>query len=275
MPDRLNSLLVSTYAAAAVVEIGAPLILAVWIARRHRVRWRYWFVGVLVFLVFQGVTRIPAMVYVQSRPAVQHALETPVLLWLFLLFAAVTAGLFEEGGRWLAFRYVVPEGERSRRTALMLGAGHGGLESIGVGLVTTGALLAYLAVTLLPADRLGPLAAQAGTIKQQFAGLRGWEPLMGGWERLGALAVQIGLTMMVWRAFATGRRWWWYALGAHTLVDFTTVGLMRVGIRAWGRNPALVATELLVTLYALLAIWFVRRTGNALNPAGGDGIVSA
>jgi len=259
MLGPLNGLLILSYAAAAIVDLGAPLLLAVWIARRHRVRWRYWFVGALVFLVFQGITRIPAMLYLQTRPVVREALKAPAFLWLFLLVAALTAGLFEEGGRWLAFRFVVPQDERRRRTALMLGAGHGGLESIGIGLATLAALAAYLGTALLPADRLGGFAPQAEAIRQQFAGLRGWEPAMGGWERLGALAVQVGLTVMVWQTFVQGRRWWWYALGAHTLVDFTTVGLMRLGVRAWGQGAALLATESLVTVYAVLAIWFIRR----------------
>lgn len=86
---------------------------------------------------------------------------------------------------------------------------------------------------------------------------------MDGWERLGALAVQVGLTMMVCQAFVQGARWWWYALSAHTLVDFTTVGLVRLVTPVWGQGLALVATESLVTIYGILAIWVIRRVPEA------------
>ena len=130
---QVNPLLVISFAVAALVDLGAPLALALFLARRCHGRWRYWLYGVLVFLLSQGFTRIPAMVFLQTRPSVHVALQEPAWFWPFLLFAAFTAGLFEEGGRWLAFRFLVPPAERHWRTSLMLGAGHGGLESVGVG----------------------------------------------------------------------------------------------------------------------------------------------
>ena len=78
----------------------------------------------------------------------------------FLVFAAFTAGLFEEGGRWLAFRFLVPPAERQWRTALMLGAGHGGLESMCVGLLVLATLAGYMAVTLLSPETFGAAAPQ-------------------------------------------------------------------------------------------------------------------
>src|SRR6516162_7343665 len=217
----VNPFLVMSFSVAALVDILAPLLLAVFLARHYGGRWRYWLCGVLVFLLSQGITRIPAMVYFQTRPAVQAALAEPVWFWPFLFFAAFTAGLFEEGGRWLAFRFAIPAAERHWRTALMLGAGHGGLESIGIGLLTMGGLVSYLVVSLLPAETFGSAAAQVEEGRKQFAALQEWEPLLGGWERLGAVTIQVALAVLVLQAFLRGRRWWWYALAAHTVVDFT------------------------------------------------------
>jgi uncharacterized membrane protein YhfC len=181
----LNPLLVASFAVAVLVDLLAPIVLAVFLARRLGGRWRYWWYGLLVFLLSQGVTRIPAMLLLQTRPAVQQALQEPFWFWLFLVFAAATAGLFEEGGRWLAFRFFVPSTERHWRAALMLGAGHGGLESIGVGLLALAGLVGYLVVALLPAESFGGAAAQIEGARKQLAQLQGWEPLLGGWERLG------------------------------------------------------------------------------------------
>jgi len=266
---QLNLWLALGYAVAVLVEIGAPLLLAVALARRCEGKWKYWGYGVLVFLLFQGVTRIPAMVAVQSLPAFQQALKQPAVLWGFLLFAAFTAGLFEEGGRWLAIRFFVPAADRRWNTALMLGAGHGGLESIGVGLLVLVGLVNYLAIVLIPAENLGAPAAAVEQARQQFASMQGWEPLLGAWERVGALAVQLGLSVMVMQAFLRGQRWWWYALAAHTVVDFTSVGLLQVAAKPLGQSRAVLVVEGLVTVYALLAFWYImamRERGGTPSP---------
>jgi uncharacterized membrane protein YhfC len=109
---RVNPLLVTTLSISAFVDLLAPVVMAVFLARRYQSRWRYWWYGVLVFLLFQGITRIPAMIYFQRLPAVAAALQNPLWFWSFLLFAAFTAGLFEEGGRWLAFRRLNGAGVR-------------------------------------------------------------------------------------------------------------------------------------------------------------------
>jgi hypothetical protein len=72
-----NVLLITSYATAALIDLGAPLALAVFIARRWQGRWRYWAVGVLVFLLSQALTRVPVMVWLQSRPPVLEALKQP------------------------------------------------------------------------------------------------------------------------------------------------------------------------------------------------------
>jgi len=254
---KVNLLLVASYAAAALVDVLAPLLLAFFIARRYRGRWRYWAYGLLVFLLSQVLTRVPVMIFLQTRPWLQEGLKRPTGYWAFLLLAASTAGLFEEGGRWLAFRWAVPPEDRRWPTALMLGAGHGGLESIGVGLLALAAMIGYLAVTLLPPETFAGAGPKVEEARKQFDQLQGWEPLLGGWERLGALAIQVGLAVMVLQAFIRGPHWWWLAVSAHTLVDFTTPALLRFGTKVWGKETGLLATEGLVGVYALLALWFI------------------
>jgi uncharacterized membrane protein YhfC len=268
----VNPVLVTSFSVAALVEILAPLLLAVFLARRFGGRWRYWLCGLLVFLLSQGITRIPAMIYFQTRPVVQAALAEPVWFWLFLSFAACTAGLFEEGGRWLAFRFAITPAERQWRTALMLGAGHGGLESIGIGLLTLAGLVRYLVITLLPPETLGGSAAQVEEGRKQFAALQGWETLLGGWERLGALSIQVALAVLVLQAFLRGRRWWWYAVAAHTLVDFSTVAVLSLAAKVWGRAAAMLVVEGLVTIYALLAFWLIVTLRPGEQEAGVPGV---
>jgi hypothetical protein len=217
---QLNPLLVTSLAVAALVDIVAPVVLAVFLARRFHGRWRYWLYGLLVFLLSQGLTRVPAMLYFQTRPAVAEALKEPAWFWPFLVFAAFTAGLFEEGGRWLAFRWVVPPADRTWRNALMLGAGHGGLESIGIGLLTLLGLVGYLALALVPAESLGASSEQVEAARKQFAGppssARTYSPLAArsGWTTAtgGRAARTRGTSPCCWPWSTTAAFWAWPTL---------------------------------------------------------------
>jgi uncharacterized membrane protein YhfC len=262
--QQLNALLVVSFVAAIAIDVLAPVILAVWVVRRGG-SWRYVFLGAAVMFLFQGILRVPAMLALQTRQSFQETLkESPAALWLFLLFAAFTAGLFEEGGRWLALRFVVPCKQRTHSTALAMGAGHGGIESIVIGLVATASFAAYLVSALSP-ETLTKAGANVDEIQRQFTA-QTWQPLLGGWERLSALAIQVGLSVMVLQAFVRGFRWWWLALAAHTVVDFTAVGLLQLAAPALGHSKAVFAVEVMVTLYAVAAILFVRAMRGSEEP---------
>ncbi|MFZ1934486.1 MAG: YhfC family glutamic-type intramembrane protease [Thermoguttaceae bacterium] len=264
--------LVAGFALSILTNMALPFVVATFLARRYKARWRWWFLGVGVFLVFQVLTRIPVMVVIQRLPAVKEWLAEPVPFWSFLAIAAFTAGLFEEGGRWLALRFIVPPAERRLSTGLMLGAGHGGLEVLGVGLLQLIALISYVALTLMPADSIAAAGPQVAQAKAQYAGLHGWEPLLGAWERVCAMAIQIGLSVMVLNAFRRGPRWWWLALLTHTLVDFTSVAALKVGANYLGPLRAGIATEGLVTVYAVIALGFLRsQRGAPETPPNGFG----
>jgi len=260
---ELNVLHLLSLAMAAVIDLAAPIVLGLFLWRRYGCRWRYWLYGLAVFFVFQVILRIPAIVFLQQHTAVKRAMEEQWFAWCFLGFAAVTAALFEEGGRWLAFRYLFRPGERGWREALMLGAGHGGLESIAVGLAVLLSLVGYIVLAF------GGLHVEADVLqkaRQQYAAMQGWEPLLGGWERLCALALHMAFSVMVVRSFTHGPRWWWLALCAHTGVDFASVGTLRVAKEACGSTAGMVVTELLVSVFACAALWFIVWSGRQEGP---------
>lgn len=258
----MNPLLVASFIGAFAVDVVSPILVALFIWRRWHPRRRVWFYGAGVFLVFQVLTRIPALFFIQSQKAVQDALKESLTLYvLFVLAISFSAGLFEEGGRWLGYRYLVRE--RTGPTALLYGAGHGGLESIGIGLLVIASLVGYVTLLGMPAEALRALPPeqlqQVEAGKAMFAALQGWEPLLGGWERLAAQAIQIAFSVLVLQAFVQSPRWWWYALAAHTWVNFSSVLLGRYAMETWGQTPGMLIAEGLVTVYGLIAIWIVVR----------------
>jgi uncharacterized membrane protein YhfC len=176
-----------------------------------------------------------------------------------LVFAALTAGLFEECGRWVAFRYLLPE-RHDAPTAVMLGLGHGGLEAmllVGVGFIAlgTGYLLARAGIVV-------PEGAQS-LIGSQFSGMTPASPFLALFERASAMAAHVGLSLIVLQVFVRGTtRWLAYAVAFHFLFDLAAVLLTRY----WHVDTVLVEVLLFVCSVALL--WLGLRWGRREAGAG-------
>src|SRR5258707_136302 len=83
-----------------------PLVLALIARMRLKVTWRYFWYGALIFLVFQVITRVPLVSWLQSVLAPQLKASLPLQLgWITAL--ALTAGLFEEVGRYVGYRWLM------------------------------------------------------------------------------------------------------------------------------------------------------------------------
>lgn len=246
---------------AICFEVLCPLALGILARRKLGAGWRYFFYGALIFFVFQIATRVPIVTLIGygQAPAVQ---SSPAMLMLWLTFLAVTAGLFEEGGRWLGYRWLMGREEKSWNKAVMYGLGHGGLESIV--LVGGGTLVSLLGIRMLSKVGINALPqSQRETVAHQLAVLSSqpaWMPLLSAYERFWAIAIQVALSVIVLQVFRRGNlRWLWIAIAAHALVDFTSI----VSLRLLGPEHVTTAfaTEGLITVYGLIAlgiIWTLR-----------------
>lgn len=257
----LSNAWIAATIAAICFEVLCPLALGILARRKLGAGWRYFFYGALIFFVFQIATRVPIVTLIGygQAPAVQ---SSPAMLMLWLTFLAVTAGLFEEGGRWLGYRWLMGREEKSWNKAVMYGLGHGGLESIV--LVGGGTLVSLLGIRMLSKVGINALPqSQRETVAHQLAVLSSqpaWMPLLSAYERFWAIAIQVALSVIVLQVFRRGNlRWLWIAIAAHALVDFTSI----VSLRLLGPEHVTTAfaTEGLITVYGLIAlgiIWTLR-----------------
>src|SRR5215831_5353623 len=191
-------------------EILFPLALAFYVSRRLQVRWRYFWYGVAVFAAVQLFTRVP-LVYVLNNALASQLKSSQVLLWVWLFILALTAGLFEEVGRYFGYRIFMGKEEKTWPKGVMYGIGHGGLESIVlVGLLSSAlSLLNILVIQSLDITKLP--AAQQTALRDQFATLAAqpaWLPLLGGYERFCAIAFHIAMSIVVLQAFRRGQIRW-------------------------------------------------------------------
>jgi len=243
--------------AAVAFYILFPIALIVVAHRRLKVGWRYAAYGALIFFIFQVITRVPAIQVAQYFLG-STLKSSQVALYAFLFVASLTAGLFEEVGRYLGYRWFMGREEKTWAKAVMYGLGHGGLESallVG-GLAVITLLNVWLIVStngvIVPVAQRALAAQQIASIATQPA----WLPLLGVWERVCAITIQVALSVIVLQVFLRGSlAWLWLAIGLHTLVDFSATVLAQA--LPFGAVANSVVVEGVLTVMALGALWLI------------------
>ncbi|MCS7263255.1 MAG: YhfC family intramembrane metalloprotease [Armatimonadetes bacterium] len=240
------------FLAAGALTVVSVIVFAVLIAQKTRASWRYWLYGAIVFVVFQGVLRLPWMIALNFllRDALRSSFA---FLVAFTAFAALTAALFERGGQWLLFRRFIKPEEQTAPNALMVGAGHGGVEAFFIGLLIALQGINYIALFMLPSEMLKGQEQAIAQAKAVFAQMAWWMPFMGMWERLSTQVFQIAATIMVWNAFRAGQKWFWLAIAAHFGADFFMPLLHIQAQKSLGLNIGSLVTEIAISIYA--ATW--------------------
>jgi uncharacterized membrane protein YhfC len=218
------------------------------------VGWRFFWYGALVFFVSQMVTRLP-LVQV-GQVLLQDALSSTVVQWIWIVVLSFSAGLFEEGGRWIGYRWLFRPEERTWRPAVVYGLGHGGLESMvliaGLGMLSLVGLLAMSSTDLsqLQPEQREAVQAQLAAVAAQPA----WFPLLGAWERLSAMTIHVGLSLIVLQAFRRASGIWLLAaILVHGTVNVVGLTVLRL---VGGMTPAgLVLVEVVIMLMAIAVLW--------------------
>ena len=239
------------YALALIVEFGLPIALGLYLRRRYGAPWRFFLYGALIFAAFQLFTRVPAVAVLGS--VVQPGKQGETFVWLWIAGLSLSAGIFEEVGRYVGYRWLFKPGERTGRNALMFGVGHGGFEAIAlVGVSVLATMLSVVALSRADVSQLGLAPEQAAAVEQLLA-MPWWMPLLGAFERVCAVTIHVSLSLFVLQVFATGRlRWLWLAIGYHGLMNFATVGL---GMRLLGP----IGAEGVIAAFALLSGYLIYR----------------
>jgi uncharacterized membrane protein YhfC len=267
-PIQIGNGWVAAMFAALVWDILYPLALGLLAWRRLGVSWRYFGYGALIFGLFQLVSRVPITLAIQALIAPQlQASRAALLAWIAI--SALTAGLFEEIGRYVGYRWLMRRETKTWAKGVMYGLGHGGIESM----LLVGGLVAITLVQVLALARTDlstlPLSPeQRAQVAQQLAAIAAqpsWVPLLGAWERLWTVPLHVAFSLVVLQVFRRGSlRWLWLAILAHALVDLLAAGI--TPILQLSGMPALLVPEAIVTAVGLLslwAIWALRDTPSA------------
>ena len=221
--------------ASGLLEIFIPIILGLWVGSKLGTKWIVFLIGGAMWIVAL-VVRLPINNYAATW--VYNNFSGASYIYLSIAIPSLTAGIFEEGARWVAFRFAVKD--HRLENGIMYGIGHGGVEAIllvGVSVLAT-AITAYFYPQTLS---LAQLNAIAGTPE--------WVAFVGLWERLAAMAFHLGMSVLVLQSFRQKQLYFvGVAVASHFFLNFTAVYASQWGI---------LASEGVTTAWGLAALWYV------------------
>lgn len=248
-----------------LASLFLPVGLAVYYYKKYRISLKALFTGAAVFILSQLVIRLPLLTYLSGQSWFRTLMENN-LFFSAAIIGGLTAGLFEEGGRYLGFRYFLHK-ELSWKNGLAYGLGHGGIESmIIVGLAYVNNIVLSLMINSGTFEQFaGPhLGVNAALLKSQLTGLPPAIFLAAGVERILTLIIHLAFSLIV--LYAVKRRRPLFLLLAvmlHALLNAVAAYLQAVGV-GFG------LIELFIAVFAAAAFYLIVRFKKVIDPPAGD-----
>lgn len=232
-----------------------PVVLFIVVRKKSGGSAKAFFVGCGVMFLFAFVLESVLHSVILTSPV---GVTIQGNIWLYGLYGGFMAGLFEETGRFLAFRTILKKQQGNDGNAWTYGAGHGGFEAFYIlifGMINS---LAYAitinsggyeqVMALLPEDQKEIFAASIQTLINTPAPMY----LVSVVERCSAIIIHLGLSLLVWLAVKKGGKKIGYfplAILLHMLVD-----CIMVIFNEYVGNVIL--TEVLILIEAVLLMVF-------------------
>ena len=211
-------------ALAALFCFAMPILLLIYY-RKKGADILPFFIGCLVFVMFALILE-PLMhqLVLKVLPVGKTIMGNTLL---YALYGGLAAGIFEETGRFLAFRTVLKKQLGNDRNALMYGAGHGGIEAILiVGLTYIGNIVISVLINagqtdMLTATATGETAEQLKTVLDSLVATAPWTYLLAIVERIVAVTTHICLSVLVFFAVKKPGKGWLFPLAIllHAALD--------------------------------------------------------
>ena len=243
---------IAAMAFTAIVTFALPLGLMLWYQRKGG-RWSSFFAGAGTFILFALLLEQLFHALVLFSPLGGTIQNT---LWLYALYGGLAAGLFEETGRFVAFRFFLKK-QKEPITALAYGAGHGGVEAVLIVGLTMVNNIVLLAVANSGTALEPSMAAAAEALAATAAGMFLWS----AFERVVAIILHIALSVLVFAAVREAKKHGFFvaAVLIHAGVDALAVVL--------GGSMPVAVTELAVLAVTVLTALFAAKVYRNLKPA--------
>jgi uncharacterized membrane protein YhfC len=256
MTGTVSGLSIATMAISAIIVVAIVIAFAI-IFRKKGADISTFFIGAATFFLFALILESMVHQIVLLRLPIGTTIQNNI--WLYALYGGAMAGLFEEVGRFTAFKTVLKNKTDKPINAFMYGIGHGGCEAILIFSITmisniVVAVLINSGTTDLILNTV-PDEATRQAVVEQFQSLidtNSFAFCAGVVERANAIVYHIAASVLVWMAAREGgkTRYLYLAIIFHGILDFTVV----IASKAFNLNVWLVEAIMLIIVVALIAI---------------------
>lgn len=201
-----------------------PIGIAIYLNKKYQLKWTLFFIGAGTFIVF-------ALILEQIFHSVIYASSFGTFLndniWMLALYGGLAAGVFEESGRFVAFKLIIKKNP-DPKSSLMVGIGHGGIEAII--LVALTMLSNAIVSIMINTGALASYVTDTATLNQIYdsmqplADINPWMMLLSLWERIYAMTFHLSMSVLVYKAIKEGKKIYFIlALITHAAFDFLVV----------------------------------------------------
>ena len=236
-----------------LISIAAPVVLAIIMYKRHHYHPLSIVVGAAVFVISQIIIRIPLLSFLAGTN--WHQKHSSSLIYLLLVYA-LSAGLFEETGRFIGFRFF-RKNHLDWKNAVAFGIGHGGIEAaLLVGMQSVNNLIISLMINSGSFDTLmaPSLGDQAEQVREAMTGTPPAHFFLAGVERLAVLPIHIILSIIVCLAVAKRK----YLLELLAILLHGVVNAPAVLASPYALSIYVI--ESIIILMSIIAIWAIFRS---------------
>ncbi|WP_459501691.1 YhfC family intramembrane metalloprotease [Bacillus sp. C1] len=254
--SMVSNTVIASITIQLALSILVPIIALVYFRKKYHISWKVVGIGILIFIGFTQILETPFHLFMRGNPATAKVLENP---YIFAIYGGLTAGIFEELGRFVAFFFLLKK-YQEYKDGLAYGIGHGGIESILIG-GFAGLQTLTFAISInngsfaQMVEKLPELSRVQDALIQAPAYLY----LLGGLERIMALVLQIAFTMLVIYAVKQKKYIFLvYAVLFHAFVDFFAALYQRQVINVF-------VAEGIIFILAIFAFILIRKMKDNLT----------
>lgn len=225
-----------------------PTVLCIWWLKTRHEKFTSVLTGAMTFLIFALVLEsIVHSIIFMVFPGIKDNVVA------YMLYGALMAGIFEETGRFLAYKLVLKK-RTNRETAISYGIGHGGFEAVYI-LAATG-INNFVYAGIINAGQFPALLDQLKAAGQDTSPIESLPEQLAAFgiadiglpilERVFAVMFHIALSILVFYAVKNGKIWMYFlAVILHALLD-APAALYQQGV------IGIAATEVCLALFSIV-----------------------
>lgn len=257
----IGNVAIAVYVGMLILGLVAPSVLAfVWV-KKTKQPFFVILIGAAIFFLFAIVLEsLPKLVFFQTNNPIGKFVMSNTLLYMTI--AALLAGIFEETGRFMAFKVILKK-QKERLTAITYGIGHGGFEVMF--LLAMGGVQSLVYIVMINSGQFDTILAQvAATAPEQLETLEALPQALSqatfvtlalsAVERVSAVLIHISCSILMFRAVREEGKLWLYpvAMLLHASIDMIPA-MYQVGILT---NLYLIELLLLIWGLAMFTVCF-------------------